>query len=90
MDEHIDELDPLLSMTEVTVATRLSRASVYKWMRKGRFPLPLCIGGRRFWRSSEIAAWRQAQPRYQPAQEVRETGGGGITRKRTRPLTGAH
>ncbi len=52
--------DALLSMPAVIAATSLSKASIYRLMRKGRFPQAkeLVPGGRRVaWRRSEVMAW---------------------------------
>ena len=38
----------------------LHRQTVWRWTREGRFPQPVCLGGRsKRWRLSEIEAWAQ-------------------------------
>ena len=68
VEEILTDVDRLLPLREVVTASGLSRSTIYAWMDDGRFPLPLRVGGRRLWRRSEIAAWIDAQPRYQPTQ----------------------
>ena len=56
--------DRLLRRTEVEVRTGLSRTSIYRLMREGRFPEPLKIGSKAVrWPESEIADWLAARPR---------------------------
>ena len=56
--------DRLLRRTEVEVRTGLSRTSIYRLMREGRFPEPLKIGSKAVrWPESEIADWLTARPR---------------------------
>ena len=53
----------LLRRQEMEELTGLSRASIYKLMRSGRFPLPVRVSAAAFrWRVSDIAAWIQSRP----------------------------
>lgn len=48
----------LLRRTEVEARTGLSRATIYAWMKEGKFPHPVCLGGRRIaWRESDLDDW---------------------------------
>jgi prophage regulatory protein len=54
--------DPLMRFTAVCAATALSRTTIYKLVREGKFPMPLHLGqrGQGFemaWPESEIRAW---------------------------------
>ena len=50
--------DRLLTRREVEQRVGMGRSSVYRAMREGRFPEPLCIGPKSVrWVSSEIEAW---------------------------------
>ena len=58
------ENDRLLARGQVESMTGLSRSSIYREMRAGRFPLPLKVGPRAVrWPASEIAAWLADRPR---------------------------
>ena len=54
MDAKIEEMENLYTMDEVAEIIRLCRNSIYLEMRKGRLPSGVKIGGRRFWRESEL------------------------------------
>ena len=48
----------ILRRREVERLTRLSKASIYRKMRTGTFPLPLKLGERAVaWRADEIHEW---------------------------------
>jgi prophage regulatory protein len=56
-------LDRLLSIHEVAALTSLSRATVHRHYKSGRFPAPLVIGPRRVaWRASAIVQWMDERP----------------------------
>ena len=56
--------DRMLHIEEVMEMTGLSRATIYRKMRKGQFPKPLKLGDRAVrWRQSEIEAWLASLPR---------------------------
>ena len=53
----------LLRRQEVEELTGLSRASIYRLMRSGRFPLPVRVSASAVrWKASDIAAWIQSRP----------------------------
>ena len=57
---HDEQTTTLLDIAAVLAATSLSKASVYRLMRAGRFPkaVELMPGGRRVgWRNFEVRAW---------------------------------
>ena len=54
----------ILRRREVERLTRLSKASIYRKMRTGTFPLPLKLGERAVaWRADEIHDWIASRPR---------------------------
>ena len=54
----------ILRRREVERLTRLSKASIYRKMRTGTFPLPLKLGERAVaWRADEIHEWIASRPR---------------------------
>ena len=55
--------DRLLRRPEVEELTGLSRASIYRWIGDGKFPLPVRIGATAVrWKESDITAWIQSLP----------------------------
>ena len=55
--------DKLLRRREVEELVGLSRASIYRWMRNGEFPLPVRTGSMSVrWKESDITAWIQSRP----------------------------
>ena len=56
--------DTLLRREEVEQRTSLSRSSIYRLMRQGRFPSAVRIADRAVrWRSSEIEQYLASRPR---------------------------
>ena len=56
--------ETLLTRRDVEARCGLDRSTIYRLMRKGRFPVPLKIGGRNVrWLSSEIEAYLNTRPR---------------------------
>jgi prophage regulatory protein len=54
----------LWSVKTVRLKTGLSRASIYRYVRRGEFPRRLRIGpGRVAWMASEVTAWIESRPR---------------------------
>ena len=54
----------LLRREDVEKITHLKRSSIYRLMRKGKFPLPIRIGERAVcWQLSEIELWLESRPR---------------------------
>lgn len=50
--------------TELEVRARLGgicRQTIYTMIREGRFPAPMYIGSRKYWRSSVTSAWLEQQ-----------------------------
>jgi prophage regulatory protein len=53
--------DFLLRRTEVERIAGISRASIYRLMKSGKFPHPVSLGtGSVRWRQSDITAWQQS------------------------------
>lgn len=54
--------DNFLRRPEVESRTGLARSTIYDWMARGDFPLPVKLGCRLVaWRESDIAAWMDAR-----------------------------
>lgn len=55
--------DRLLRRREVEGITGMSRASIYRLMRSGSFPLPVRVGSTAVrWKESDIADWIESRP----------------------------
>ena len=55
--------DRLLRRREVERITGVSRASIYRLMRNGSFPLPVRVGSTAVrWKESDIADWIESRP----------------------------
>jgi predicted DNA-binding transcriptional regulator AlpA len=52
----------LLNKYEVMAISGVSYPTLWDWMRKGRFPRSLVVGGRSMWRSTEVDAWLAGLP----------------------------
>jgi prophage regulatory protein len=54
----------LLSQQRVSDITGLSRVTIWRYERAGRFPKRLKLGPNRVgWRSDEVQAWIESRPR---------------------------
>ncbi|WP_225441927.1 helix-turn-helix transcriptional regulator [Pseudomonas umsongensis] len=54
---------------DVIEATSLSHATLWRAMKKGRFPRPISISpGRVGWRESAIVAWQQNPAGWKPTE----------------------
>ena len=62
-EEVITMQDRLLRRREVERITSMSRASIYRLMRSGSFPLPVKVGSTAVrWKESDIADWIESRP----------------------------
>lgn len=51
--------DPIMVMTEITAASRLSRWTIIRKVKAGTFPAPLRLSeGRIGWKKSEFERWK--------------------------------
>jgi len=51
-------MDKLYSVDEVITYTHISRTTLWRWVRDGRFPDPIRLGPRRrVWRESDLQEW---------------------------------
>ena len=50
------ELDRLISRRELRERVPVSDMTIWRWQQAGIFPGPIRIGGRNFWRASEVEA----------------------------------
>ncbi len=54
--------EKLLRRPEVEARTGLSRSTLYDWMKRGEFPVPVKLGARLVaWRESEVTAWLESR-----------------------------
>lgn len=53
--------DRLLSRKERKARVPASDMTIYRWEKAGLFPKRISVGGRVFWRLSEILEWIEAQ-----------------------------
>jgi predicted DNA-binding transcriptional regulator AlpA len=53
----------LLSKGEILELTSISYVTLWEWMRAGRFPRAVAVGGRNMWHAHEVEAWMRALPR---------------------------
>ncbi|MDE2761598.1 MAG: AlpA family phage regulatory protein [Gemmatimonadota bacterium] len=53
----------ILRPPEVVEEIGVSKASLYRWIRSGRFPPPIKLGPRRVgWRREDVDAWIAGRP----------------------------
>lgn len=70
------DLDRFMRVAEVVEVAGLSRASIYRRMRDGTFPLARDLGGGCVrWRQSEVLAWAEGRPSVALTPPAREGGG---------------
>ena len=51
-------LERLIGRKEVLILIGISNATLWRWIKAGRFPAPMKIGKKKVaWRSSVLAAW---------------------------------
>lgn len=56
-------LSGLLTTREIIALVRLSRTSIYRMTRQGRFPPPCSVGnGKIRWREDDVRAWMAGLP----------------------------
>lgn len=59
--EHPQSVDWLIPRKTVEKLSGLSRATIYRLIKAGKFPRPLSIGtGAVRWRQSDVIAWQQS------------------------------
>lgn len=56
--------DRLVSFSEVEAITSLTRSSIYRHIRAGRFPKPLRIAGRTMWSALDLDQWIETMRRH--------------------------
>ena len=65
----------LLTTQDLIALVRLSRTSIYRMTRQGRFPPPCSLGnGHIRWREDDVRAWMAALP-TQPHAHDEDTAG---------------
>ena len=54
----VPALERFIGRKEVLILIGISNATLWRWIKAGRFPAPLKIGKKKVaWRSSVLAAW---------------------------------
>ena len=53
--------EQLISRAELRNFVNVSDMCLWRWLRAGKFPAPVYIGTRRFWRSTDLARWLQSK-----------------------------
>lgn len=49
--------DALIHLAEVKAMTGVSKATIYRWTKTGKFPAPAKIGGIARWSRTEVSEW---------------------------------
>lgn len=56
-----ESIDRLLRMPEVLEYCAISKSTLFRYVRKGFFPRPYSLGGRRIaWSEKEVKEWRNS------------------------------
>lgn len=58
--------DRLLRLRDVAFLVGLSKATIYRKLKLGEFPRPVCMGASVRWRESDIVAWIAALTQRNP------------------------
>ncbi|WP_415188094.1 helix-turn-helix transcriptional regulator [Rhodomicrobium sp.] len=69
--------DDLLTSAHVRAALGgISAATIYRWTQRAnlKFPEPIKIAGRKFWRRGEVRAWCEAQLMQRMHNSLRDGG----------------
>ena len=57
-----EAMDRLLRITDVVRLTTMSRTTIDRWVKAGRFPAPIWLGEKsQRWHESEVLAWLDAR-----------------------------
>ena len=51
----------LLDIDDLLLVIKISRAMVYKLLEQGKFPPPIKLGTRSFWKRSDLDSWIEKQ-----------------------------
>jgi predicted DNA-binding transcriptional regulator AlpA len=57
----------LISRAGLRSFIEVSDMGLWRWIKRGRFPQPVYINGRRFWRADELEAWLAARTKERAA-----------------------
>jgi len=60
----------LIFKAEVIKRVGFTYPSLWKWMKRGTFPLSFDVGGKTAWSESEIDAWIASRPRSKFKESV--------------------
>jgi predicted DNA-binding transcriptional regulator AlpA len=57
----------LISRAGLRSFVEISDMGLWRWIKRGAFPKPVYINGRRFWRADELEAWLAARTKERTA-----------------------
>ena len=61
-------VEQYLNIEDVTARLRVSRSTVWRWLKNGNFAKPIHLGPKAVrWRESDIAAWSRERAEAEPA-----------------------
>lgn len=61
--DHSNEPERYLKLADVLALVGIKRSTVYRYIKDGKFPSPIQLGGRTVaWKESAIAEWQQSLP----------------------------
>ena len=63
------QIDPMVSRNELSGELRISRTTLWRWVRDGYLPRPLRLGKKTGWPRSVIENWK-AEQRWPDAQRM--------------------
>ena len=61
------QIPALARAKQVCHALGIHRTTLHEWIRAGKFPLPVKIGGRNAWAWTTVREWLDAQNKAVPA-----------------------
>ena len=57
-------VEKMIDLAEIVAQLGLSRSTIFRMVKSGRFPAPLRVGARAVrWREADVAAWQQSKSR---------------------------
>lgn len=63
----------VLNVTDVTKKLKISRPTVYSWIKNEGFPKPFHAGGKSYWDEADINNWLTSKKEMEYGSSSRET-----------------